>query len=226
MSQVQEQMLAEEILGIPSSGQLAVAMSGSHLGALLALARLQAPSFPISILRHAASFSAQDKQKVLPAGVVVQKSLTLAVGEHLVLLSGLGDFHVERTAHLRALARCFLLRGRDARRYDINPASFSSQFVAGLAPEMVSPFLPPERVRRFPLSAVVILPSPEEVPSTALVAISLSLSTSLLYPVARLPALLEAYGLRYYPQIPLVFFPGAAGRTGKRADHAGCCSVA
>ncbi len=214
MSQVKEKVLDEGVLCAPRSRLLVPAMSGSHLGSLLALARLQAPHFPVSILRHQESFSARDKQNFLPDGIYVQKSLTLVLGEHLLLLSGLGDFRLERAAHIRTLARLFLLRAQEARRHEINPPSLSSQFATGLAPGMVSPFFPPESIGRLPLSAVVIFPFPQDLPRSAQVAISLSLSTSLLYPVASLSALIAAYGLRYYPHIPLLSFPGdGQGRT-------------
>ena len=178
------------------------AMDARHLGQLFALAQLHTPSDLLQIVRHGYSITAQKKQDLLPQGIVVQKSVTVKVGPYFFLLSGLGDFHVQK-AHFQSIARLFSLSAAQAKQREVNPPRLPARSTTGLAGGMVSPFLPPSYASACPLAAIILLSSGEQENHTQ-VAISLSLTTSLLFPVSKLRELIVAYSLRYYPRIPLV----------------------
>ncbi|HEU5377453.1 MAG TPA: hypothetical protein VFV38_18685 [Ktedonobacteraceae bacterium] len=185
------------------------AMQGSHLGHLLALARLHTPLAPLSICHHGERVAARDKQRLLPPSVHVQKSVTLLLSQQLVLVSGIGDFRLERW-HVRAIARLLSLSASEARTVLINPPWLSAEITSGLAEGMVSPFFPPDFAQALPFSAVMLLPPPVWLTENDQVAISLSLRRSLLFPAGQLPNLVAAYGLRSYPHIPVIALPRSA----------------
>lgn len=174
------------------------AMSGRHVGHLLALARLYTSR--VVMLHHARSMTALEKQEMLP-GIYVQKTLTLRLAEYTLLLSGLGDFRVERH-HYKALARILSLGPAEAKRHEINPVWLPARKTTGLGDGMVSPFLPPGFIPAWPITAIVLLPLPP-LEEKAQVGISLSLQESLLFPAARLPELVTAYIERYHRHIPV-----------------------
>lgn len=183
------------------------AMQGAHLGSLLAEMRLLAPQIALFFLEHAESLAAWEKQILLPTGIWVQKSVSLLVGGHLVLMSGLGDFRLERW-QMRAVTRLFGLSAAQARHAVVNPPSFPAEQASGLAEGMVSPFFPPHVRPAF--EAVILVPPPRLFP-TDRVAISLALGRSVLFPAHELVSLIQAYGLRYYPQVPVIPLPATPG---------------
>lgn len=184
-------------------------MQGNHLGHLLALARLHAPLDPLIILYHGETVAAWEKQDLLPPGVLVQKSLTLLLGQQMVLVSGLGDFSLERW-QARTIARLLSLPAAEARNQTINPPWFSAEMTTGLGEGMVSPFFPPDFAASLSFAAVILLPPPRKLTQSDQVAISLSLRSSLLFPAHQLYQLITAYGLRYYPQVPVLRLPRPA----------------
>src|SRR5437660_10910808 len=108
------------------------AMSGNHLGHLLALAHLHTPLSPLRVLEHTRSITAEAKQHCLPPGVWVQKSVTLLFGKkHLLLVSSLGNFRLGKP-HYQALARILRLSMKEAKCRQINPGGISARITAGL----------------------------------------------------------------------------------------------
>lgn len=176
------------------------AMEQNHLDALLTEMRQLAPEFPPRLVSHAETRTAEEKQAILAPGVWVQKSLSLLLGTQLFFVSGLGDFRLARW-QVRAIGRHFALSALQTRSQVINPFWLSAERTSGLAEGMVSPFFPPNFLPTF--SAVILLPAPDLRP-TDQVAISTSLASSALFPAGKLADLIRAYGLQYYPQIPLV----------------------
>lgn len=177
-------------------------MKGDHLGALLALARLYAPEKPLRFALHASYGTARDKAARLPAGVLVQESAIVVVGSLVFLVSGVGACQV-RPSHLRTLARLFAMSAREANAWEINPAWLPASLVTGMAEGIASPFLPPAFVSACPCEAIVLL-TDERARRSEDVALALSLSSSLLFPLNRLTALITAYARRCYPHLPLL----------------------
>lgn len=176
------------------------AMEQNHLDALLTKMRQLAPEFPPRLVSHAQTRTAEEKQAILAPGIWVQKSISLLLGTQVFLVSGLGDFRLARW-QVRAIGRQFALSALQTRSQVINPSWLSAELTSGLAEGMVSPFFPPGFLPTF--SAVILLPAPD-LRLTDQVAISTSLKRSALFPVGRLADLIRAYGLQYYPQIPVV----------------------
>ncbi len=94
------------------------------------------------LLRHRHSNSAVETQALLPPGVLVQKTVTLALGELLVLCTGVGTWRLSRQ-DLDEIAMALGLSNRRSRHATINPATFQTVEACGMLPGMVSPFLRP-----------------------------------------------------------------------------------
>jgi len=193
---------------------------GDHLSLLLETVQKQLPDEPIRVLQHGHTVQTEKKQMLLPNGVAVQKSLTVAYGEGLlVLVSGIGNFRLSRR-DLRVFASTLGIPAAAARQSTINPVAYPSETVSGLPYGMVSPFMPPAlSLQRSPsFSAVILLEQGEEASLPDTVAVSLSLSSSLLLPTRSLVCILKAYAMRAYPMIPLFVLPGSTGSQPERAE--------
>jgi hypothetical protein len=154
------------------------------------------------LVRHRNSHSAAQTQALLPPGVLVQKTVTLALGELLVLCTGVGTWHLSRQ-DLHTIAKALGLPNRKGKHATINPASFQTVEEFGILPGMVSPFLRPGRATR--LAALVVLPWPRcwEAQRRE-VALSLSLWESLVLPLGCLRSLLRSYACQAYPAARLI----------------------
>jgi len=160
------------------------------------------------LLRHAPSQRAAETQALLPPGVLVQKSISVTLGERLLLCTGVGTESLTRW-QLRDMAAALALPFRTLKRCTINSSAHTSVETFAMQPGMVSPFLRPERAT--PLSAVVLLPWRERWDAQEReVAISLSLWESLALPVRCLRPLVRQYARRAYPQVRLIEL-GSAG---------------
>ena len=154
------------------------------------------------LVRHRHSHSALETQARLSPGVLVQKTVTLALGELLVLCTGVGTWRLSRQ-DLHTIVKALGLPNRRSRHATINPANLQTVEEFGMLPGMVSPFLRPLRATR--LAALVVLPWPrcwEE--QGREVAISLSLWESLVLPLRCLRSLLRGYAERAYPALRLI----------------------
>ena len=154
------------------------------------------------LLRHGASMSAAGTQALLPPGVLVQKTVSLTVGEASCLFTGVGTQRVTRQ-HLRAIASAMALTGRTTKRCTINPLTTNPVESFGMWPGMVSPFLHPSRT--VALCALALSPWPEFWEAHAReVAISLSLWESLILPLSGLRPLIRSYARRAYPAVQMI----------------------
>jgi hypothetical protein len=158
------------------------------------------------LIRHRHSHSAVETQARLSPGVLVQKTVTLALGELLVLCTGVGTWRLSRQ-DLHEIAKALGLPNRRSRHATINPESCQTVEAFGMLPGMVSPFLRPAHTTR--LAALVVLPWPRCWEAQRLeVAISLSLWESLVIPLACLRPLLRSYACHAYPAMRLVDLSG------------------
>ncbi len=163
------------------------------------------------LLRHGPSQRAAETQALLPPRVLVHKTVSVTLGERLLLCTGVGTQSLTRW-QAAALALAF----RTRKRCTINSSTYTSVEAFAMQPGMVSPFLHPERAAH--LSALVLLPWRElwEAQERE-VAISLSLWESLALPVRCLRPLLRRYARRVYPQVRLIEL-GNAGTTQSFAE--------
>lgn len=154
------------------------------------------------LVRHRPTQSAVETQARLPPGVLVQKTVTLTLGESLVLCTGAGTQRLSRQERY-AIAQALGLPHRTGRHTTVNPESCDSVEVFGMLPGMVSPFLRPSRATK--LTALVLLPWPRRWEAQMReVAISLSLWESLVLPLGCLRPLLRWYAGRTYPAVRLI----------------------
>jgi hypothetical protein len=154
------------------------------------------------LLRHGPSQRAAETQALLPPGVLVQKTISVNLGERLLLCTGAGTGNLTRW-HLRAMARALALPFRTLKRCSINSSAHTSVEAFAMQPGMVSPFLHPERAAH--LSALVLLSWRDLWEAkTREVAISLSLWGSLALPLRCLRPLIRQYARRAYPQVRLI----------------------
>lgn len=152
------------------------------------------------LLRHGPSQSAAETQALLPPGVLVQKTVTVALGERLLLCSGAGTQSLTRQ-HRQDIATALALPSRTMKRCTINSSAHHSVAAFAMQPGMVSPFLHPERATE--LAALILLPWRWDVPERE-VAISLSLWESLVLPVRCLRQLVLSYARRAYPGVQVI----------------------
>lgn len=171
------------------------------------------------LLRHGPSQRAAETQALLPPEVLVQKTISVTLGERLLLCTGVGIQSLTRW-QLRDISAALALPNRTLKRGTINSSTHTSVEAFAMLPGMVSPFLHPERAAH--LSALVLLPWRElwEAQEREEVAISLSLWESLALPVRCLGPLLLRHARRAYPQARLIEL-GNAGTTQsfEEADH-------
>src|SRR6266568_7309931 len=162
------------------------------------------------LLRHGPSQRAAETQALLPPGVLVQKTISVTLGERLLLCTGVGTGSLTRW-HLRDMAAALALPFRTLKRCTISSSAHTSAETFAMQPGMVSPFLHPERAAR--LSALVLLPWRERWDAQEReVAISLSLWESLVLPARCLRPLIRLYAKRAYPQVRLIEL-GSEGAT-------------
>ena len=161
--------------------------------------------------QHEATLSAAQTQAVLPPGVLVQKTVTLAFADphrSCVLWTGVGDFQISKEA-IRVVAEQLGFSRRATRSAIINPGWLDPVAAFGMEPGMVSPFLPPPLPgqQTSPIAALVVESWPTTWERTMRVAISLSLYESLIVPLNMLRSLLHYYSHLAYPSVPCLFLP-------------------
>src|SRR5689334_12804372 len=103
-------------------------LSPQHVGLLLSVVGQYLPHPHLTFLRHSPlTHTALDKQRVLPEGIVVQKTISISVRTntaiHLALVTGAGDFHL--TAPMKRTIMQ-LLAGKSA-RFAINPENYPAE---------------------------------------------------------------------------------------------------
>jgi len=147
------------------------------------------------VIRHEPSFSAADKQAILP-GFLIQKTVTILIENKFVLCSSIGDLKISR----KLLGEIAVMLGFPRRGLNtyINPVAFIPEIELGLLRGMVSTFFSPGRITQLDLVAL-IAPSSSQMPD---VAVSLSPCESLLLPCAVFPAIVRKYAEHAYPYVP------------------------
>lgn len=157
------------------------------------------PDLASSLLWHEASVTAAQTQQLLPAGVAVQKSVTVQLCDRLVLVTGVGDFRLQRD-HRQTLAKQLSLPRRVLTQCTINPGHIDPQHTYGLLEGMVSPFF----ARHWSTGLSAIASVPTTAYESALIAISLSRYESLLVPQVVFPILLQHYARLTYPDLRFI----------------------
>ena len=148
---------------------------------------------PVPRFYHKPTQSAASTQSVLPAHVLVQKTVSLSMAGTLVLWTSVGD--AEQTLVQRKLVALHLgLPKRAARHCHINPAWVRPEEQFGMLPGMVSPFLSPKHSTN--VSAVIHTGYPRD--EAGAVAISLSLYESLLIPIRGYRTVMQSYAQAVY----------------------------
>jgi len=151
---------------------------------------------------HPATLRAREKQALLPGGVHVQKTVSLLVGERLVLVTWIGDRLLGRVERFGLATKLGLSR-RGARQATLNPPNCLAEQEFGLLRGMVSPFLPAGFGAG--LHVVALLPWPQVWEDEGQsVAISLSPCESLLIPLHCYRRMLHLYVRQSIPHVPLI----------------------
>lgn len=199
----------EQVLGVASlssaSLQLLYEIATQHIQALPSRSSQATRPLHKRLVRHAASQTAAETQALLPAHVVVQKTVSLEIAGKLMVCSSVGDQLLARQ-HLRAIAAMYGLPRRSLKHATLNPATCDPVEVFEMAPGMVSPFFRPHRATR--LDALILLPWPESWEEQEQeVAVSLSLWESLLLPLRCLKGIVSGYARQAYPSVRLIEVP-------------------
>jgi hypothetical protein len=154
------------------------------------------------LLRHGPSLRAAETQVLLPPGVLVQKTISVTLGERLLLCTSAGTQSLTRR-QLRDIATALALPHQTVSQRTINSSTYHAVEAFAMQPGMVSPFLRPERAAA--IAALILLPWPQRWEAQEReVAISLSLWESLLLPLRCLHPLIRRYTKRAYPQVRLI----------------------
>lgn len=131
------------------------------------------------VLTHAPSFSAAEKQRILPITVHVQKTISMKIGNEYVLCTGVGDWAVDKSIK-KFIAKQLALPSSAARNVIINPPTIDPAVHLGIWPGMVSPFL--DVVLPHNLKSIIVIQPPDRIMDDDF-SISLSLYESLILPV-------------------------------------------
>jgi hypothetical protein len=154
------------------------------------------------VVRHSCALSAAKTQALLPPGVLVHKTVSVALADSLLLCTGAGTQHLKRW-QLQAVASALALPRQVTKQCDIHTAVCDCIEAFAIQPALVSPFLPPSSPAG--LAALVLSPGPTRCQEQAQeVAISLSLWESLLLPIRCLRPLIRRYAARAYPEVPVL----------------------
>ena len=133
---------------------------------------------------------------MLPARVLVQKTVTVEMAGRLLLWTGVGEQR-QTLDQRRVVADALGLPRRTARQCSTNPTTCRPELEFAMLPGMVSPFLPPLHLTR--LAAVVQVPwSADWEDRGFAVGVSLSLFESLILPLRYFRAILRQYVARAY----------------------------
>lgn len=157
-------------------------------------------NLPERIITHAPSFSAHEKQALLPPNTYVQKTLTAHFSSYLVLCSGVGEWRMHKKAQLH-IGRQLALSSRASKAMTLNPQSVHPTEQLGMWPGMVSPFL--DTVYAQSVRAIVIM-SPPASTFRSEFSISLSLYESLVLPVDYFSKVIRLFFARNHAAIQVI----------------------
>ena len=172
----------------------------SPAGVLLVMELLGHYGHQPESVAHRTSLSASEKADIVGPGLQVQKTLTLAVSGSVLMLTGVGDFRVNRPTlrkALRGLGRP--ASAKQVRHMHLNPPEVVPERDFRLRTGMVSPFVPPGI--NPPIDGLVII---KDAGTGCDVAVSLTLGGSLPIPAKILPVIVQRYAEAAYPEVPVV----------------------
>ncbi|GAC1359604.1 MAG: hypothetical protein NVSMB38_43360 [Ktedonobacteraceae bacterium] len=171
--------------------------------------QLTTKDIPWSVFQHRPSLTAREKQAILvehEGAPLVNKTVTALLGSRiLVLITGVGDFQLERR-QLHHLGKQLGLSSKERKWVTLNPPWFHPEEQLQLLTGMVSPFFLVEGNKISPgVQALALLSCSEEGQANEkLVALSLSLHESLLIPKWSFQPLVHGYAQQAYPFLPLL----------------------
>jgi hypothetical protein len=143
--------------------------------------------------KHEATYKAEDKQAILPEGVMVQKTITVMLNWKLFLITGAGPF-IFGPKEQKALVRMLQLTRQLARhkpyRFHFNPRILVPEVDLLQLRGIVNPFFMPALEPG--LHAIVVVPWPKEYAGYVL-AIALSPVESLLLPLSLFNEFLKGF---------------------------------
>lgn len=184
----------------------AATLRAQSLLLLFTLAEMHGVEVAHAIHVHEATVTAAETQAVLSPMALVHKTLCLEIVNRaeepprLILLTGIGDFQLER-GHRHVLAERLGCFHRAVKRASINPPWLDPVALFGMMPGMVSPFLASDPPPTLAALGVMIESPPSHMTH---VAVSLSLFESLLLPTATFFSILETYRRLVLPQVQLI----------------------
>ena len=161
---------------------------------------------PWSILHHTPSLTACDKQTIVAQhniSLLVNKTLSVSIGNTLVLITGMGDFTL-RKVQITELGKQLGLSSNQRNRIEINPRWFSPEEHLCLRTGMVSPLFSMQQVHTPSLLHALAFLSSERTLPHMNIALSLSLEESLIVPVCAFQPLLSCFAQQAYPDLPLL----------------------
>jgi len=150
--------------------------------------------------RHAATLDASEKQALLPAGVHVQKTVTLLLDGKLLLVTSIGDGELGRKERIALLKRLGLSR-ETPHHFRFNPPNIVPESDLGQLRGIVNPFIQPDR--DIVLGALVHLPWPEAWAAEE-VAVSISPCESVRVPLQSYWSILSRYIAEILPDLDLI----------------------
>jgi hypothetical protein len=190
-------------------------LSSASLRLLYDLASQYILDLPTRICWHEAMQSAAETQAVLPAGVHVQKTVSVDMAGQLLLWSCVGE-QMQTLDQRRAVTTALALPRRAAKRCSTNPATCRPEEEFAMLPGMISPFLAPLRPSRLVAVVQVCWPTTWDEEGHA-VGVSLSLFESLILPLRCFRSILRQYARHAYaPSIRWIEVPPADGALAKR----------
>lgn len=167
------------------------------LTTLLSLVHDASEGRPFFFLTHRSSITASEKQAFLPAGIAVLKTVTLAIREVSFLVTGPGDFRLQK-ALLKRIVHQAELPKRAVSACHINPKTINPEHAYGLCEGIISPFLAPEK--QHGLRAIIYIHSGIAKRYES-IAISLSFTESLVVPYRVFQQVLPQYLKLVYPTV-------------------------
>src|SRR5947209_1513772 len=118
-----------------------MSMTPSHRAFLHQVVSRYVPTCYQRLLIHEPTKAAAETQTLLPAGIIVQKTITLQLGPLLLQVSSVGDFSLGRRS-IRAIASALGLSRREASHHSINPAHCDPEKEYGLRPGLFQQSFP------------------------------------------------------------------------------------
>lgn len=155
---------------------------------------------PERVSYHEGTLKASEKNRLLPE-VAIQKSITVKVYNTIGMVTGIGDWKLNRSL-LSSLTDYLEISRSSARNFSINPVSIVPEVEFALLRGMVSNFIPPRIWTRTSFLGILV---PES--TSGDFAVSLSPLESLILPQEHFQTIVETYAKRAYPYLHIISIP-------------------